>query len=238
MTIYPLSLVQTAIECYNSNWGYIYATSGELWTEAKQANLIKTKANNSNYSLSIQYGSKWIGHYVADCSGLIVYLGRKLGFSVPHGSNSIWKNSLSQKGILSTSAFLPPGALVFKLRNATDYYHVGVYVGDGKVVEAQGSKAGVIESKLSSWTHYGLLKAVDYSEEEVVPLGTGEAVVDVPNDGTVNIRVRPSSTAKIQDTLHEGDTLEVLAVSGDWAKVRYSKEGYIMAKFLKAVVSK
>lgn len=225
-----------ALQILPEKWGYIYGQAGAMWTKAKQEQLEKTTA--AKYELGRKYGAKWIGHHVADCSGLVVYICKNFGFSVPHGSNSIWRDSLSEKGMIETTA-LPVGALVFKLRGGTDYYHVGVYVGGGKVVEAQGTKTGVVESKLSTWSHYGLLKKVEYTsgggsdtdggkDEDLKP---GSAVVDVPNDGTVNVRTAPAGAK--QDTLREGEKCEILSVSGDWAKVEYRKTGYIMAKFLR-----
>lgn len=234
-------LANLALQILPEKWGYIYGQSGAMWTADKQKQLEQTTA--AKYEIGRKYGSKWIGHHVADCSGLVLYLCKKLGFSVPHGSNSIWRDSLSKKGAIETTA-IPVGALVFKLRG-TDYYHVGVYVGGGKVVEAQGTKTGVVESNLSSWSHYGLLKELSYSGGVEPGSGTdsgggtgetlkeGSAVVDVPNDGTVNIREEPNSNSKKQDTLREGEHCRVLAISGNWAKVEYQKTGFIMTKFLR-----
>lgn len=214
------------------NWGYIYGQSGAVWTAAKQEKLEQTTA--AKYESGRKYGKKWIGHNVTDCSGLVVFICKKFGFSVPHGSNAIWRDSLSSKGAIKGN--VPFGALVFKLRGNSDFYHVGVYVGGGRVVEAQGTIAGVVESSLSGWSHYGLLKKVEYSsDEKVKPLEEGLAVVDVPNDGTVNIREKASTGAKKLGTLKEGETCEVVNVSGEWAKVTYTKTGYIMTKYLKNV---
>ena len=229
-------LANVVLQILPEKWGYIYGQSGAMWTKAKQEQLEQT--TEKKYEMGRRYGSRWIGHHVADCSGLVLYACKKLGFSVPHGSNSIWKKGyLSEKGAIESSN-LPVGALVFKLRNGSDYYHVGVYVGGGKVVEAQETKTGVIESSVSDWSHYGLLKDLNYNGGEsqdsggsVDELKNGVAVVDVPNDGTVNVRETPEG--KKQDTLREGEKCRVVDVSGDWAKVEYQKTGYIMAKFLR-----
>ena len=229
-------LANVVLQIIPEKWGYIYGQSGAMWTKAKQEQLDKT--TEKKYEMGRRYGSKWIGHHVADCSGLVLYACKKLGFSVPHGSNSIWKKGyLSEKGAIESSN-LPVGALVFKLRNGSDYYHVGVYVGGGKVVEAQGTKTGVVESDVSSWTHYGLLKDLSYSDDESHSGGVsgetlreGNAVVDVPNDGTVNIREKPNGEKL--GTLKEGEKCEILSISDGWARVEYKKIGYIMAKFLR-----
>lgn len=232
------NLADLAVKVFEENWGYIYGQAGAMWTKEKQAELERT--TEKKYEMGRKYGSKWIGHRVTDCSGLVKNLCERLGFSVPHGSNSIWKKGyLSEKGAIESSN-LPIGALVFKLRNGSDYYHVGIYVGCGKVVEAQGTKTGVVRSKVSDWSHYGLLKDLSYDGVDdqngggnVEPLSDGFAVVDVPNDGTVNVRENPEG--KKQDTLKEGEKCRVIELSGDWAKVLYQKTGYIMVKFLRNV---
>ena len=214
----------------SEKWGYIWGKSGQLWTRDAWNQLKKDKAGNSNYTNSIKYGGKWIGHKVADCSGLIVWIYNQFGLRIAHGSNSIWSGYLTEKCTISGE--IPVGALVFKVRNKTDYYHVGVYVGNGKVIESRGAQSGVVESSLSAWSHYGLTKGVEYTDKkEESPMEKGTAVVDVPNDGTLWVRTRPSGDKK--DTIREGDEVTVLEVDGDWAKVRYETEGWVMKKFLR-----
>ena len=151
---------------------------------------------------------------------------------------------MSVKGALPRD--LPEGALVFKTKGE-DVHHVGVYIGSGRVVEAYGTQKGVIESTINSgWTHYGLIKGVDYGSygsAEVLPqkeektLNPGRAIVDVPNDGTVNLRASNSTKSKKISKIREGEPVDVLSVSGEWAKVRYTRtieeEGYIKTEFLR-----
>lgn len=220
-------IAETVRQPLQEHWGYIWGKSGQLFTRNDYEEILKTKAGNSNYKLAIKYGEKWIGHKVADCSGLVVWVYKQFGMSVPHGSNSLWKNC-KEKGKISGD--IPTGALVFKLRNSTDYYHVGIYAGNGKVIEAKGTLAGVVESKLSEWGYYGLLG----TEKEVVPVQKGDtAIVDVPNDGTLWVRKGPSTKADKRDVIREGDEVEIVEMNGDWARIRYISEGYVMAKFLR-----
>ena len=60
-----INLFQQALK---DKWGYIWGTAGERWTALKQTNLEKT--TDPDRALGRAYGSKWIGHKVADCSGL------------------------------------------------------------------------------------------------------------------------------------------------------------------------
>lgn len=229
---------EKALTALTGRWGYIFGTSGQVWTAADQTQIESTKQNDSNYTLSIKYGRKWIGSKVADCSGLVLWCSRQFGFTVPHGSNSIWKGYLKESG--SIQGELPVGALVFKLRNGIDYYHVGIYIGDNQVVEAQGSNKGVVKSSLSAWTHYGLLKSVAYAaapqikEKEPAEM-KGSAVVDVSKGSTVNVRAAPSKSAKLLTTLPKGATVEVVRDDGQWCLVSFAESGYIMTEYLKEV---
>lgn len=164
-------------------WGYIWGTAGITWTEAKQKALVNSfvKEFGSNWKndpvakerdkyRGAVYGSKWIGHVVADCSGLFKWAFGQLGGSIAHGSNSIYKSYCSSKGAFKNGKRtdgkeLKPGTAVFT-GDSSDRGHIGLYIGDGKVIEAQGTTAGVVISKitLTKWTWWGELKNVDYSK--------------------------------------------------------------------------
>lgn len=54
------------------------------------------------------------------------------------------------------------------------------------------------------------------------------------SSSTLNVRKEPSTSAGIAGTLRHGAQVEVLAVSGDWRKIKSgSLTGYVMAKYLK-----
>jgi len=145
----------------DNGWGYIWGTAGVKWTEAKQKAATREQ--------TVKYGSKWIGHYVADCSGLFSWAFKQLGGQMYHGSNTMYlkwctdKGSLS-KGKRSDGKALKPGTAVFCWDGST-YSHVGLFVGDGTVIEAAGTRQGVITSKVTDgkWVNWGELKGVDYS---------------------------------------------------------------------------
>lgn len=226
-------IVQAARNVLEEGCGYIWGESGAVWTTSKQAAATR--------EMTVKYGAKWIGRRVYDCAGLIKAILRDAGISFPGGTNSQWKgDNWKEQGVLSTDllATLPPGTLLYKYNSSEGYYHVGIYEGDGFVIEARGTQAGVIRSEAKGWSHYGLLKMVDYGQKEVVPLEPGTAIVDVPNDGTVNVRNKPSTKGSKITTLPEGAEVEVLAESAGWAKVRFSSEGYIMTRYLKGVQDK
>lgn len=49
---------------------------------------------------------------------------------------------------------------------------MGVYVGNGKVIEARGHKYGVVETNLGGrgWKQWGKLDWIDYVEEKVIEM--------------------------------------------------------------------
>lgn len=156
------NLIAMFRQALDDKWGYIWGTSGQVWTEAKQ------KA--ATRETTIQYGSKWIGRCVADCSGMFVWAFKQLDASIYHGSNTIWNQYCSSKGKLSKGQRadgqpIKPGTAVFLYRASDgNRHHIGLYVGDDTVIEAKGTRYGVVTSKLSHWDEWGELKDVDYSE--------------------------------------------------------------------------
>lgn len=152
-------LIQLFQQALDEHWGYIWGAAGEKWTQEKQ--------DAATRDMTVKYGQQWVGKYVADCSGLFYWAFKKLGGYMYHGSNTMWSKYCISKGALKNGArsdgqTLKPGSAVFKCKNGTDYYHVGLYIGNNTVIEAQGTSTGVVTSKLSTWTHWGELKGINY----------------------------------------------------------------------------
>lgn len=111
---------------------------------------------------------------VVDCSGAFAYAFRKLGGSIYHGSNTIWRKYTTEKGKLGQIT-LVPGMAVFRWRQSGaepvgyrkdglgDYYHMGLFIGDGMVIQAKSVSAGVIKSSVSGWHSAAKLTGVDYT---------------------------------------------------------------------------
>lgn len=143
-------------------YGYIWGTCGQLWTQAKQ--------DAATREMTVAYGKRWIGHYVVDCSGLFVFAFKKLGASIYHGSDTIWKKYCSAKGKLLNGARadgqpIKPGTAVF-LYDGKKRHHIGLYIGDDTCIEAKGTRYGVVTSKLNHWDEWGELKDVDYTNSQ------------------------------------------------------------------------
>lgn len=71
------------------------------------------------------------------------------------------RKACTKSGSISTIPELP-GVLVFK------DCHVGVYIGNGEVIEARGRKYGVVKTKLSArpWTSWGYCLYITYEAPE------------------------------------------------------------------------
>lgn len=163
-------------------WGYIWGQWGAVWTQAKQNQKVNYMALNygsgwkssaaakeDNYYYSALYGAKWIGKPVADCSGLFRKAFDTFGLSISHSSNRIWEGYCTTKGKLLNGSrtdglLLKPGTAVFVHPSGKNRTHIGLYVGNGLVVEASGTQAGVIKSSVThkKWVEWGELKAVEY----------------------------------------------------------------------------
>lgn len=213
-------------------WGYIYGTAGVPWTAEKQEALKnKYSAEDSNYGLAVRYGSKWIGHTVTDCSGVMVYIWRQYGLSIPHGSSSM----VRQGYIVDCGSTPHPGwaALVDPEPETPDNNHIGIVGEDGATVyEAKGTIAGFTTSKVTDakWTKFGRFKDVNYnSEADMKPPYTAQVIT---NTDPLTMRSGPGTEyGKIGKT-PKGQKVKVITHS-DWDFVEYNGiQGYALSKYL------
>lgn len=232
--IKPTELIAKFQYALDNKWGYIYGKTYELWTEAKQ----KAVENDPNgREQTKQYGRKWIGHYVTDCSGLFYWAFKELGGYMYHGSNTMWNKYSTAKGKLingkrSDGKELKPGSAVYMNKTGTDRSHVGLYIGNGEVIEAKGTAYGVVKSKVNAWDEWSELVGVDYEEqkEDVVIVAKQAVVIG----GDLNIRSAKSTTAKRIGGIPNGTTIEVMSDDGTWASINYKNmTGFVMSKYLK-----
>lgn len=219
----------------DDHWGYILSQSGDEWTAAKQKQLEKTTA--AKYEQGRKYGSKWIGHRVTDCSGLFKWAFAQLGGYMYHGSNTMFKSYTTatgklKKGKRTDGKELKPGTAVFVYNEEEQKYsHVGLYIGNGYVIEAASTQSGVIKSKVSAskWEYWGELKGVAYTEPEPVPAGYADVT------GTrVALRKDPSKQASIITRIDTGKRVKIETPPPcEWEYVSYNgKKGWMMKEFL------
>jgi uncharacterized protein YgiM (DUF1202 family) len=132
---------------YNGCTGYI------------RSDLINITAGSSPSSIKEQlaaFAQQFVGYnYVYgaaspkvgfDCSGLTSYVYNKFGYAISRTASMQYKNN----GVRVSKEDLQPGDLVFFSRNGKTVSHVGLYIGDGKFVNASTSSVGVIISSLNS----------------------------------------------------------------------------------------
>ena len=227
------ALIDLFQKALNDQWGYIWGTAGVKWTQAQQTAIEKT--TDSNRAMSRKYGSKWIGHIVADCSGLFSWAFEELGGYIYHGSDTMFRKYTTYNGELikgkrADGHELQPGTAVFTYNKTKQKYgHVGLYIGNGLVIEAEGTIKGVITSNVNGkWTHWGELKGVDYGTKPI-PVPAGKAIVTGKN---VALRQGPSTSTPVIIRIATGFMVDIAVVEG-WTYVRYgSKYGFMMNEFI------
>ena len=238
--IKPSDLIALFQQALNAKWGYIWGAYGQTWTAAKQ--------HSATREMTVKYGSKWIGHRVADCSGLVYWAFKQLGGTIYHGSHTMYRDYTTARGDLKNGQRtdgqpLKPGTAVFKKKKATagqksyngyNYHHVGLYIGDGTVIEAKGTINGVVTSKVSTWNAWGELKGVSYAEGGEKEMKKATVVLPSGASGsTVNMRESASRSAKIVCQVPVGASVDVIQDKGEWCYIQYNgKTGYMMSNYL------
>lgn len=163
-----LDLVKWAEYAADKGWGYVYGTYGTVLSESMLT--AKMEQYPDEVATKEQFiRDTWLGKRTADCVGLIKGYG---WFNTASQDTEIGSNGMQDlsangmydaatvKGEIST---IPetPGLAVWKDG------HIGIYIGDGNVVEAYGTERGVIRSVLADggWTHWLEVPSITYTEE-------------------------------------------------------------------------
>ena len=224
------ALIEKFQYALDNDWGYIWGGAGDLWTQKKQ--------DAATREATKKYGQKWVGHYVADCSGLFSWAFKQLGGYMYHGSDTMFRKYTTISGKLKSGKRtdgkeLLPGTAVFVWKAADQKYgHVGLYIGNGYVIEAASTQVGVIKSKVSAskWSHWGELKGVQYGGDVPVPEGYAEVT-----GKKVALRAAPTTQASVITRVDTGKLVKIeTPPPSEWEYVFFKdKVGYMMKKFLK-----
>ena len=163
-----LDLAQWAIEAEKAGWGYVYGTYGTVLDEGLLTSKIgQYPGEVGGHEAFIR--QNWLGGRTADCVGLIKGYGWfntendqiEIGANgIPDiGANTMYENA-SEKGTIDTIPEIPGLAVWHE-------GHIGVYVGNGEVVQAANTEAGVIRGSLANtaWTHWLKVPYIRYIEE-------------------------------------------------------------------------
>ena len=141
-------------------------TFGQLATESLYN---QKKKQYPSYYTANDFKSQY-GQRVHDCVGLIKgYLWSENGKityeeSQDKSVSGMLKNC-STVGYLNVMPELP-GLILFN----KNYTHVGIYIGNGEVIEARGHKYGVVKTNIKdrNWYKWGTLDWIEYKEEKAM----------------------------------------------------------------------
>ncbi len=92
------------------------------------------------------------GPYRFDCSGFMLWTFRQINIKLPHSSRA-----QSRKGVAVSRKNLKPGDLVFFY---SPIHHVGMYIGNGKVIHARNTRDDLQISSLKKYGHYNSARRV------------------------------------------------------------------------------
>lgn len=184
-----------------------------------------------------------------DCSGAFTYWYKQAGSYMYHGSNSMWRKYSTETGKIGEIE-LVPGMPVYKIRNwksteagnpwygsePGDVYHVGLYIGNDQVVEAKGTRYGVVYSKLKEWTHAGKLKYTEYdldeNGQESKKVFPAMGIV-VTENGRLNLRKKPDTSSTVLDRIPKGDMITLTGYEDGWYSVEYNGHaGYVSSEYV------
>ncbi len=158
-------LVAYAIHAWESGWGYVWGTYGNVLTDSLfNYKLEQYPDGVGNHEEFIE--ANWLGGRTTDCVGLIKGYGwldpdtLTIGYATngmpDYGANQMYR-SASVSGTIDTIPEIPGLAVWCD-------GHIGVYIGNGEVIEAMGTKYGVVKTKLAdrNWTHWLEIEYINY----------------------------------------------------------------------------
>lgn len=164
-----LDLVTYAIHAWESGWGYVWGTYGSVLTDSLlEYKLEQYPDGVGNYEDFIR--ENWLGGRTTDCVGLIKGYGwlNPDTLTIDYGTNGMpdvgadqMYNNATVKGDISTMPDIPGLAVWHE-------GHIGVYIGNGEVIEAMGTKYGVVKTKLAdrSWTAWLEVPYISYITDQ------------------------------------------------------------------------
>lgn len=163
-----LGIVKWAIHAQENGWGYVYGTYGSVLDEALLTSKIAQYPDEvGGYEDFIR--QNWLGGRTADCVGLIKGYGWyntetaqiEIGANgMPDiGANTMYENA-TEKGTIDTIPEIPGLAVWHE-------GHIGIYIGNGEVIQAANTNAGVIRTPIgqTGWTHWLKIPYISYIEE-------------------------------------------------------------------------
>ena len=163
-----LDLVQWAIAAERAGWGYVWGACGQVLTESALASKVSQYPDEVGGQEEF-IRTHWLGRRCADCVGLIKGYGwfDAETQEINYGTNGMpdigadgMYEAATEKGTIDTLPETPGLALWHS-------GHIGIYIGDGKVIHAANTHAGVIISDVlgSGFTHWLKIPYIDYADD-------------------------------------------------------------------------
>lgn len=217
---------------------YVWGAQGETditerWIRTRESSEANVQRVLRLWKTLKEQGVSPIAAY--DCSGLIMhYLKDMTGF---------FKSDMTAAGLCRACAPVSRGALqrgdlLFR-DNGTKVHHVGIYMGDGTAVEAEGRDVGVTRRALDAggaeyWNRYGRLPLPGAPAAEAPK----EAYFAVCSGGSVYLRRGPGAETQKLGTVHRGDKLLALPAEDGWCEVAAMQKngiasGYMAERYVK-----
>lgn len=158
-------LVTYAVHAWESGWGYVWGTYGCVLTDSLFAYKLEQYPDGvGNYADFIR--ANWLGGRTTDCVGLIKGYGwlNPETLTIDYGTNGM--PDLSANQMYYNASESGPIATMPDIPGLAVWHdgHIGVYIGNGEVIEAMGTKYGVVKTKLAGrgWTHWLKVKYIQY----------------------------------------------------------------------------
>ena len=164
-----LDLVKWSEFAADKGWGYVWGTYGTVLSpDFLESKIIQYPDEVGGKEDFIR--ENWLGKRTADCVGLIKgyswydtasQMTILVSNGMPDIGADIMYENATEKGTIDTIPEIP-GLAVWKEG------HIGVYIGEGEVVEAYRTTSGVIRSELANggWTHWLKIPYINYIEQE------------------------------------------------------------------------
>ena len=198
---------------------YVWGANGEIvddmtnpheWIERRESNATKAKQAYKLYKERLNAGLTKIRAF--DCSGLVYWALKSIGLQ---------DYDVSSRGLYNLcdkieKGELRAGDLVFH-HNGLKIVHVGVYVGNGKVIEDKGYQYGVVSTQRAAgyWNRFGRWKAF---EDEPLP----EPTMVYVKGGSVNVRDKDNKNGKIVGVAHRGESYPLLGTAeSGWHRIEF-----------------
>ena len=208
LSINNIDLVAFAQEACDDGWGYVWATYGQVLSRLKLDELAEQFPEEVGNEKTF-IANNWVGRRTVDCAGLI-----KAYFWYDHSTGEIvyelagyedlradeLYETADEKGALDTI----PETLGLGVWHDG---HVGVYVGNGYVIHANGTHRGVEKQLLSEtkFTHWFEIPGLQYieteeNEEPIESSEVSESTPETPIEPTASPSANPSEVIPTEES--------------------------------------